>query len=248
MYKYKILLNGIGGYYFSSLVKKEIIDYWLANKNIILLKDYILAQYMQDDEIDDSWKIPERYRFDVFNNIKSTCLWETDSIDYNSAMICDVYKLLSKNNNLDDFTKESDFDKHELLESFLCSSGLLINNNNRNWNVVIKEVLKQNSYESAYIIYFKTCARGYASHDKILSLEKPININKLKFHTKDFGLHEIKSNVIKKLIYNANTVEEKVLYDFYMLDSAREGLDHNFIALQEVKMTESKLLTKWLNK
>ena len=248
MHKYKILLNGIGGYYFSSLIKKEIIDYWLINKNIKLLEDYILAQYMQDDEIDDSRKIPERYRFDIFNNIKSICLWETDSIDYKTDMICDVYKLLSNNHNLDDFNKESDFDKHKLLESFLCSRDLLINNNDRNWNMLIKDALNYNSYEKAYIIYFKTIARGYASHDEVLSLDKPINIKKLKFHTKDFGLDKIKSNVIKKVTYNTDTEEEKVLHDFYMLDSARESLDYNFIALQKVIITESKLLTKWLNK
>ena len=156
MHKYKILLNGIGGYYFSSLVKKEIIDYWLINKNIKVLEDYILAQYMQDDEIDDSWKIPERYRFDIFNNIKSICLWETDSIDYKTDMICDVYKLLSNNHNIDDFNKDSDFDKHKLLESFLCSRDLLISNKDRNWNMLIKDALNYNSYEKAYIIYFKT--------------------------------------------------------------------------------------------
>ena len=248
MHKYKILLNGIGGYYFSSLIKKEIIDYWLINKNIKLLEDYILAQYMQDDEIDDSWKIPERYRFDIFNNIKSICLWETDSIDYKTDMICDVYKLLSNNHNLDDFNKYSDFDKHKLLESFLCSRDLLINNNDRNWNMLIKDALNYNSYEKAYIIYFKTIARGYASHDEVLSLDKPINIKKLKFHTKDFGLDKIKSNVIKKATYNANTEEEKVLHDFYMLDSARESLDYHFIEIQKVIITGSKLLTKWLKK
>ena len=248
MHKYKILLNGIGGYYFSSLVKKEIIDYWLINKNIKLLEDYILAQYMQDDEIDDSWKIPERYRFDIFNNIKSICLWETDSIDYKTDMICDVYKLLSNNHNIDDFNKDSDFDKHKLLESFLCSRDLLISNKDRNWNMLIKEALNYNSYEKAYIIYFKTIARGYASHDEVLSLDKPINIKKLKFHTKDFGLDKIKSNVIKKVIYNANAEEEKVLHDFYMLDSSRENLDYNFISIQKVVIRDSELLTKWLNK
>ena len=248
MHKYKILLNGIGGYYFSSIVKKEIIDYWLINKNIKLLEDYVLAQYMQDDEIDDAWKIPERYRFDIFNNIKSTCLWETDSIDYQSDMICDVYKLLSKNNNCYNFNKESDFGKHKLLKSFLCSSDLLINNNDRNWNMLIKDALNQNSYENAYIIYFKTSARGYASHDEVLSLDNPINIKMLKFHTKGFGFDKIKSNVIKKVTYNVNTEEEKVLNDFYMLDSARESLDYNFIALQKVIITKSKVLTKWLKK
>ena len=247
MHKYKILLNGTGGYYFSSLVKKEIIDYWLINKNLKLLEDYILAQYMQDDEIDNSWKIPEKYRFDIFNNIKSTCLWETDSVDYKSDVICDVYKLLS-NNNLDVFNKESDFDKHKLLESFLCSNDLLIVNNDRNWNMLVKDALNQNKYESAYIIYFKTCARGYASHDNILSLDNPINTKKLKFHTKDFGLDKIKSNVIKKVIYNANSEEEKVLHDFYMLDSSRENLDYNFISIQKVVIRDSELLTKWLNK
>jgi len=247
MHKYKILLNGIGGYYFSSLVKKEIIDYWLINKNIKLLEDYILAQYMQDTEIDDSWKIPEAYRFDIFNNIKSTCLWETDSVDYKSDMICDIYKVLSTN-NLDVFDKESDFNKQKLLKSFLCSSDLLIINKVGNWNALIKDVLLQNRYESAYIIYFKTSARGYASHDDVLSLDYPINIKKLKFQTKDFGLDKIKSNVIKKVIYNANTEEEKVLHDFYMLDSSRESLDYNFFALQKVVITESELLTKWLRK
>jgi hypothetical protein len=246
MHKYKILLNGIGGYYFSSLIKKEIIDYWLQKKSIELLEEYILAQYMQDEEIDDAWRIPEKYRFDIFNNIKSICLWETDSIDFNNDLICDIYKVLQSKDSLFDFNKESDFNKHELINSFLCSNNLLFNSYDKNWNTLIKDVLTKNSYESAYIIYFKTKARGYATHDEILYLDDCINIKKLKFCTKSFGVDKVKTNVIKKLIYNPNIKDEKVLYDFYMLESARESLDYNYIGLQKVMSSENKLLFNWI--
>ena len=219
MHNYKFLLNGTGGYYFSCLIKKEIIDYWLEKKSINMLEEYILAQHMQDEEIDDAWKIPEKYRFDIFNNIKSICLWETDSIDFN---------------------------KHELINSFLCSNDLQFNSHDNNWNTLIKDVLTKNNYESAYIIYFKINARGYATHDEILYLDDCINIKNLKFYTKDFVVDKVKSSVIKKLIYKPNIKDEKVLYDFYMLDSARESLDYNYIGLQKVMITKSKLLYNWI--
>ena len=47
---------------------------------------------------------------------------------------------------------------------------------------------------------------------------------------------------------SANAEEEKVLHDFYMLDSSRENLDYNFISIQKVVIRDSELLTKWLNK
>ena len=246
MYKYKILLNGMGGYYFSSLIKKDIIDYWLDKKSLQLLEEYILSQYMQDEEIDEEWRIPEKYRFDIFSNIKSTCLWETDSIDYNNNTICDIYKLLSNNDNLTDFVTESDFYKHKLINSFLFSEQTPMFENKNNWNALIQDVLHKNSLESAYIVYFKINARGYATHDEILHLEEHINIENLKFFTKDFGVDKVKGSVIKKAIYNANTKDEKVLYDFHMLDSARENIDYNFIGLQKVITTKNKLLLNWI--
>ena len=242
MYKYKILLNGMGGYYFSSLIKKEIIDYWLDKKSLELLEEYILSQYMQDEEIEDAWRVPEEYRFDIFNNIKSTCLWETDSIDYNNNTICDVYNLLSDKNI--EFNNENDFLKHELIKSFLCSDELLVNK--KSWNILIEDVLQKKSYDRAYIVYFKTIARGYSSHNDILHLNKPFNIKNLKFYTKDFGEGEINCNVIRKAIYNINTEGDKVLYDFCMLESARENLDYNFIGIQSVIAAESKLLYNWI--
>ena len=246
MYKYKILLNGSGGYYFSSLINKEIIDYWLNKKSIELLEEYILAQHMQDDEIDDEWRIPEEYRFDIFNNIKSTCLWESDSVDYKNSTICDIYKLLTKNDNLIELNKESDFNKHELIKSFLCSNEIPVNRNESNWNKLVEDALNKKGYSNAFIIYFKTNARGYATHDEILNLNEPININHLKFYTKVFGEGNIKSNVIKKAIYNSNTTDEKVLYDFFMLDSARESLDYNFIAIQQVLFKDKKFIFNWI--
>ena len=56
---YKIVLNGQGGYFFCSLLNREIIDYWLNNKSIELMQEYVLAHYMQDDEIDEEWRIPK---------------------------------------------------------------------------------------------------------------------------------------------------------------------------------------------
>ena len=244
MYKYKIVLNGSGGYYFSSLIKEEIVNYWLNNKNLELLEEYILAQYMQDEDIDDAWRIPEEYRFDIFNNIKSICLWETDSIECNNDTICDIYKLHAHKQNLIEFDKESDFTKLELIKSFLWSNEVLFQKSENTENSLIKDLLIKKNYESAYIIYFKTQARGYATLEEILELEDPININHLKFKTGVFGENEFKSNVIKRAIYRANTKNEKVLYNFHMLESARENLDYHFIGLQKVVTNEKKLLFK----
>jgi hypothetical protein len=211
-----------------------------------MLEEYILAQHMKDEEIDDAWKIPEKYRFDIFNNIKSICLWETDSIDFNNDLICDIYKVLPNKDSLFQFNNESDFNKHELINSFLCSNDLQFNSHDNNWNTLIKDVLTKNNYESAYIIYLKINARGYATHDEMLHIDNCINIKNLKFHTKDFVVDKVKSSVIKKLIYKPNIEDEKVLHDFYMLDSARESLNYNYIGLQKVMITKSKILYNWI--
>ena len=42
MYKYKIVLNGQGGYFFCALLNVSIIDFWIKNKSIELLQEYIL--------------------------------------------------------------------------------------------------------------------------------------------------------------------------------------------------------------
>ena len=68
----------------------------------------------------------------------------------------------------------------------------VINSNENSWNKIIDGLLSKKNTDSAYIIYFKTSARGYASHDEVLSLDNPINIKKLKFHTKGFGLDKVK--------------------------------------------------------
>ena len=57
MYKYKIVLNGQGGYFFCSLLNVSIIDFWIKNKNIELLQEYILAQYLNDEDIDEEWRL-----------------------------------------------------------------------------------------------------------------------------------------------------------------------------------------------
>ena len=93
MYKYKIVLNGQGGYFFCALLDVLIVDFWLQNKSIELLHEYILAHYLNDEDIDEEWRIPSSYRFNIFNNINSTCLWETDSIELSNATICDIYEL-----------------------------------------------------------------------------------------------------------------------------------------------------------
>ena len=104
MYKYKILLNGQGGYFFCALLDVSIIDYWIKKKSIELLQEYISAQYLNDEDIDEEWRIPCNYRFNIFNNIKSTCLWETDSIELSSSTICDIYEL--EENILDSISYE----------------------------------------------------------------------------------------------------------------------------------------------
>ena len=69
MYKYKIVLNGQGGYFFCALLNVSIIDFWIKNKSIELLQEYILAHYLNDENIDEEWRIPNNYRFNIFNNI-----------------------------------------------------------------------------------------------------------------------------------------------------------------------------------
>ncbi len=62
-------------------------------------------------------EIPNNYRFNIFNNINSICLWETDSIELNSATICDIYQL--EENISDSFTFiQSDFNDLKINEFF----------------------------------------------------------------------------------------------------------------------------------
>ncbi len=51
MYKYKIVLNGQGGYFFCALLNVSIIEFWIKNKSIELLQEYILAHYLNDENI-----------------------------------------------------------------------------------------------------------------------------------------------------------------------------------------------------
>ena len=67
MYKYKIVLNGQGGYFFCALLNISIIDFWINNKSIELLQEYILAHYLNDENIDEEWRIPNNYRFNIFD-------------------------------------------------------------------------------------------------------------------------------------------------------------------------------------
>ena len=246
MYKYKIVLNGQGGYFFCSLVKKEIVNYWLKEKSLELLQEYILSQYLEHDSIEDEWRIPDLYRFDIFNNINSLCMWESDSIEINDATICDIYSL---GNNYEAnvlFEKESDFSKQKLIESFLCSEKFTIHSNDYNWNTLVANTLIEKRFNSAFLIYFKVNARGYGTHDKILTIEKPICINKLKFYTGMFGSNESACYVIKKALYKVNTSKKKVLHDFRMLESAVEKNDFDFTGVQEVNINDIELKLKWI--
>ena len=242
MHFYKIVLNGQGGYFFCSLVNDSIINYWLEYKSFELLQEYILAHYLNDDNIDEDWRIPEKFRFNIFNNINCLCLWETDSIELSNATICDIYKLNTTNNSFT-FIKESEFHKQKLVDSFICTDQMIYKNKN-NWLDLIYEGLDKKKARKGYLIYFKANARGYATHDEILKLNDPIDKKNLKFTTSTFGINELSSNVIKKGLYYPNTINEKVLYDFQMLKDAREKPDFDFTDLQEVNIKDNKLEIK----
>lgn len=244
MYKYKIVLNGQGGYFFCALLNVSIINFWIKNKSIELLQEYILAQYLNDEEIDEEWRIPNNYRFNIFNNIKSTCLWETDSIELSNATICDIYEL--KENTSDHFTiiQESDFNKQKLVDSFICTDKMIFKNNN--WKDLVLNGLESNKTKEAYLIYFKANARGYASHDEILVLSDEINKQKIKFYTSTFGINDFCCSVVKKALYNPNSVNEVVLYDFKMLRDAREKPDFDFTGLQKVFLENNSITFKWI--
>ena len=240
-------MNGQGGYFFCSLVDKKIIDYWLTKKSFELIQEYVLAQYMQDEDIDDEWRINNNYRFNIFNNINSLCLWETDSIEINNATICDIYKLNDNCNNSFTFQSEGDFFKQELIDSFLCTENFLISKKKNTWDLLVQNELKKKGWATAYLIYFKCNARGYATHDEILKLDEPINKKNLKFFTSLFGSSDILSSVVKKALYFPNTKYEKVLYDFQMLKGAREKPDFDFTGIQKISIQNLRLNMQWIN-
>ena len=244
MYKYKIVLNGQGGYYFCALLNVSLINFWIKNKSIELLQEYILAQYLNDEDIDEEWRIPNDYRFNIFNNLKSTCLWETDSIELSNATICDIYEL--RENTLDSFKiiQESDFNKQKLVDSFICTDQMIFKNNN--WKDLVLNGLESNKIREGYLVYFKANARGYASHNEILFLSDEINKQKLKFCTSTFGINNLCCNVIKKALYNPNSVNEIVLYDFKMLSDAREKPDFDYTGLQKVFLENNSITFKWI--
>ena len=244
MYKYKIVLNGQGGYFFCALLNVSIIDFWVENKSIELLQEYILAQYLNDEDIDEEWRIPGNYRFNIFNNIKSTCLWETDSIELSSSTICDIYELYENNSNSYTIMQESDFNQQKLVDSFICTDQMIFKKNN--WKNIILNGLENNKVREAYLVYFKANARGYATHDEILVLKNEINKQKLKFYTSAFGINDFYFNVIKKAIYNPNSTKEVVLYDFQMLRDAREKSDFDSTALQKVTFEDNDITFKWV--
>ena len=246
MYKYKIVLNGKGGYFFSSFIKKEIGDYWLEYKGKELFEEYISSQYNEDDKIDDDWRIPEKYRFDIFNNLNSICLWETDSIVFNQSTICDIYKCDKSLNNTSNFEIESDFSRETLIESFLLTDKLIMNSEAHTWNKIIKDLLKEKNYQNAYIIYFKTSARGYATHEGLLEIKDEFVLNDLKFHVSTLGSYEDQEKVIKKAFYMPNTIYEKVLYDFCMLQGSREKQDFNFIGFQKASIACDTFTLNWV--
>ena len=243
MYKYKIVLNGQGGYFFCSMIDNKIIDFWLNKKSFELLQEYVLAQYMQDHDIDDEWRIPENFRFDIFNNINGLCLWESDSIEINTSTICDLYEI---NNSDDNFETEGDFTAHKLIDSFLCTDNFLINKKENSWSFLVENEFKKKGLDKAYLIYFKANARGYATHDDILQDEDKIDKKNLKFYTGLLGSGEFMSNVVKKALYKPDCPEEKVLYDFHMLKGAREKPDFDFTGIQEISITNSKFNMQWL--
>ena len=244
MYKYKIVLNGQGGYLFCALLNVSIVDFWIKNKGIELLQEYILAQYLNDEGIDEEWRIPSNYRFNIFNNIKSTCLWETDSIELSNSTICDIYELDKNTLNSYKIIQESDFNQQILVDSFICTDQMILKKNY--WKDIIFNGLENNQTREAYLVYFKANARGYATHDEILVLKHEINKQKLKFYTSAFGINNFYCNVIKKALYNPNSTKEVVLYDFQMLKDAREKSDFDSTALQKVIFENNNISFKWI--
>ena len=244
MYKYKIVLNGQGGYSFCALLNVSIIDFWIKNKSFELLQEYILAQYLNDEDIDEEWRIPSNYRFNIFNNLKSICLWETDSIELSEATICDIYELKENTSNSFKIIHESDLNQQKLVDSFICTDQMIFKNNN--WKDLVLNGLENNKTREAYLVYFKANARGYASHDEILVLKNEINKQKLKFYTSAFGINDFYCNIIKKALYNPNSRDEVVLYDFQMLRDAREKSDFDLTALQKVTLEDNNMTFKWI--
>ena len=226
------------------MLNVSLINFWIKKKSIELLQEYILAQYLNDEDIDEDWRIPYDFRFNIFNNMKSTCLWETDSIELSNATICDIYEL--KEYTSDSFTiiQESDFNQQKLVDSFICTDQMIIKNNN--WKDLVLNGLESNKTKEAYLIYFKANARGYASHDEILVLSDEINKQKIKFYTSTFGINDFCCSVVKKALYNPNSVNEVVLYDFKMLRDAREKPDFDFTGLQKVFLEKNILTFKWI--
>ena len=245
MYKYKIVLNGQGGYVFCALLDVQIINFWIKNKSIELLQEYVLAHYLNDEDIDEEWRIPSNYRFNIFNNINSICLWETDSIELSNATICDIYELEEDTTNSFTFIKESDFNEQKLIDSFICTHQMIFKNHN-NWKELILNGLNIKMLREGYLLYFKANARGYATHDEILTLNNEINKQNLKFFTGTFGSNDFSCNIIKKALYNPNTANEVVLYDFQMLRDAREKPDFDFTGLQKVSIENNNLVMKWI--
>ena len=81
---------------------------------------------------------------------------------------------------------------------------------------------------------------------EISTLDNEFNKQNLKFSTSTFGLNNFSSNIIKKALYNPNTTNEVVLYDFQMLKDAREKPDFDFSGLQKVIIENDNLIFKWL--
>ena len=110
------------------MLEVSIIEFWLKNKSIELLQEYILAHYLNDEDIDEEWRIPSNYRFNIFNNINSLCLWETDSIELSNATICDIYELKENTSRSFTFIQESDFKEQKLTDSFICTDQMIFKN------------------------------------------------------------------------------------------------------------------------
>ena len=117
---------------------------------------------------------------------------------------------------------------------------------NNNWKNLVLNGLEKNKTRQGYLVYFKANARGYASHDEILVLKEEINKKQLKFYTSAFGINDFHCDVIKKALYNPNSTDEVVLYDFQMLRDAREKSDFDFTALQKVSINNNNLTFRWL--
>ena len=140
--------------------------------------------------------------------------------------------------------QESDFNQQKLVDSFICTDQMIFKKNN--WKDIILNGLENNKTREAYLVYFKANARGYATHDEILVLNHEINKHKLKFYTSAFGINDFYCNVIKKALYNPNSKNEIVLYDFQMLRDAREKLILILLALQKVTIKNNNMTLEWI--